>query len=122
MEENFIEMIKGRPIDLVVCSDAEAILGIGDQGVGGIGVSILARFPYRYLTLTSADFYRKDSDIHVILSTCLCMPSLMKPEDLLVAWIQQDLCPSVWTSGQTTKDYSMTPFTSSVHHALAGLM
>ena len=34
MEEDFLEQIKGRDIDLVVCSDAEAILGIGDQGVG----------------------------------------------------------------------------------------
>ncbi|KAG6843955.1 hypothetical protein H0H93_016776 [Arthromyces matolae] len=39
MEEDFLEQIKGRDIDLVVCSDAEAILGIGDQGVGGIGIS-----------------------------------------------------------------------------------
>lgn len=38
MEEDFLEQTKGRDIDLVVCSDAEAILGIGDQGVGGIGV------------------------------------------------------------------------------------
>jgi malate dehydrogenase (oxaloacetate-decarboxylating) len=34
MEEDFVEQIRGRDIDLVVCSDAEAILGIGDQGVG----------------------------------------------------------------------------------------
>ena len=34
MEEDFLDMIEGREIDLVVCSDAEAILGIGDQGVG----------------------------------------------------------------------------------------
>jgi len=34
MEEDFLEQIKGRNVDLVVCSDAEAILGIGDQGVG----------------------------------------------------------------------------------------
>jgi malate dehydrogenase (oxaloacetate-decarboxylating) len=39
MEEDFLEQIKGRDVDLVVCSDAEAILGIGDQGVGGIGIS-----------------------------------------------------------------------------------
>jgi malate dehydrogenase (oxaloacetate-decarboxylating) len=40
MEEDFLDQIKGRSVDLVVCSDAEAILGIGDQGVGGIGVSL----------------------------------------------------------------------------------
>ncbi|TFY58878.1 hypothetical protein EVG20_g7994, partial [Dentipellis fragilis] len=39
MEEDFLEQTKGRKLDLIVCSDAEAILGIGDQGVGGIGIS-----------------------------------------------------------------------------------
>jgi malate dehydrogenase (oxaloacetate-decarboxylating) len=34
MEEDFLEQINRRDINLVVCSDAEAILGIGDQGVG----------------------------------------------------------------------------------------
>ncbi|EJD04428.1 uncharacterized protein FOMMEDRAFT_133702 [Fomitiporia mediterranea MF3/22] len=34
MEKDFLEQVQGREIDLVVCSDAEAILGIGDQGVG----------------------------------------------------------------------------------------
>jgi hypothetical protein len=34
MEDDFLAQIKGREVDLVVCSDAEAILGIGDQGVG----------------------------------------------------------------------------------------
>jgi malate dehydrogenase (oxaloacetate-decarboxylating) len=34
MEQDFLEQTQGRDIDLVVCSDAEAILGIGDQGVG----------------------------------------------------------------------------------------
>jgi malate dehydrogenase (oxaloacetate-decarboxylating) len=34
MEEDFLDQIRGRDIDLIVCSDAEAILGIGDQGVG----------------------------------------------------------------------------------------
>ena len=32
MEDDFLEQVKGRDIDLIVCSDAEAILGIGDQG------------------------------------------------------------------------------------------
>ena len=34
MEEDFLEQTQGRNIDLFVCSDGEAILGIGDQGVG----------------------------------------------------------------------------------------
>lgn len=34
MEEDFLEQTKGRDIQLFVVSDAEAILGIGDQGVG----------------------------------------------------------------------------------------
>ncbi|KAF7792499.1 hypothetical protein EIP86_003540, partial [Pleurotus ostreatoroseus] len=34
MEQDFLEQTQGREIDLIVCSDAEAILGIGDQGVG----------------------------------------------------------------------------------------
>jgi malate dehydrogenase (oxaloacetate-decarboxylating) len=40
MEEDFLEQIKGRDIDLVVCSDSEAILGIGDQGVG-VNLSVI---------------------------------------------------------------------------------
>jgi malic enzyme len=34
MEADFLEETQGRKIFLIVCSDAEAILGIGDQGVG----------------------------------------------------------------------------------------
>lgn len=34
MESDFLEQTHGRDIDLIVCTDSEAILGIGDQGVG----------------------------------------------------------------------------------------
>lgn len=34
MEEDFLEQTRGRDLELFVVSDAEAILGIGDQGVG----------------------------------------------------------------------------------------
>ena len=32
MEEDYLEQTKGKELDLIVCSDGEAILGIGDQG------------------------------------------------------------------------------------------
>lgn len=34
MEADFLDQTKGKELELVVCSDGEAILGIGDQGVG----------------------------------------------------------------------------------------
>lgn len=34
MEVDFLEQTGGREIDLIVCTDSEAILGIGDQGIG----------------------------------------------------------------------------------------
>ena len=34
MEDDFLEQTRGREIDLIVCTDSEAILGIGDQGIG----------------------------------------------------------------------------------------
>lgn len=33
MEEDYLEQTKGKELDLIVCSDGEAILGIGDQGM-----------------------------------------------------------------------------------------
>ncbi|QRV94013.1 malate dehydrogenase [Ceratobasidium sp. AG-Ba] len=39
MEKSYLAQTRHRDVDLVVVSDAEAILGIGDQGVGGIGIS-----------------------------------------------------------------------------------
>lgn len=43
MERDYLEQTKDKKVDLVVCSDAQAILGIGDQGVG---VNILVYFIY----------------------------------------------------------------------------
>jgi hypothetical protein len=51
MEDDFLDMIDGREYDLIVCSDAEAILGIGDQGVGVSSVP-LVRFIHRPNTTT----------------------------------------------------------------------
>lgn len=44
MEEDFLEQTKDRNIDLIVCSDAEAILGIGDQGVGVISFFLMKQY------------------------------------------------------------------------------
>lgn len=41
MEDDFLEQTRGWEIDLIVCTDSEAILGIGDQGVG-VSFSFLA--------------------------------------------------------------------------------
>lgn len=46
MEEDLLEQTKGRNIDLIVCSDAEAILGIGDQGVGVRDIMTLIYYCY----------------------------------------------------------------------------
>ena len=54
MEEDFLDMIDGREFDLVVCSDAQAILGIGDQGVG---VSNVSRIQNIHRTNTASTGY-----------------------------------------------------------------
>jgi malate dehydrogenase (oxaloacetate-decarboxylating) len=41
MEADFLAQLEGRNVELVVCSDAEAILGIGDQGVGVLVIASL---------------------------------------------------------------------------------
>lgn len=37
---------KPEDVDLIIVSDAEAILGIGDQGVGGIVISVAKGYIY----------------------------------------------------------------------------
>ncbi|KAF9225219.1 hypothetical protein BS17DRAFT_778315 [Gyrodon lividus] len=49
MEQDYLEQTKDQDIDLIVCTDAEAILGIGDQGVGGIGISTAKSVIYSLL-------------------------------------------------------------------------
>lgn len=49
MEEDFLEYTKGRDIQLFVITDSEAILGIGDQGVGGIGIATAKSAIYTYV-------------------------------------------------------------------------
>jgi hypothetical protein len=39
MEQSLVNAMRGRELDLIVVSDGEAILGIGDQGSGAIGIS-----------------------------------------------------------------------------------
>ena len=71
MERDFLEQTRGKDIQLFVVSDAEAILGIGDQGVG-VRTSIthvlpmLTRYPqgYRYHN-------RQICDLHVRNTTFL---------------------------------------------------
>ncbi|KAI0325405.1 hypothetical protein GY45DRAFT_1260925 [Cubamyces sp. BRFM 1775] len=55
MEEDFLEQTKGRQIDLIVCSDAEQILGIGDQGVGASFKPISAAKSAIYTLLAGVD-------------------------------------------------------------------
>lgn len=40
MEESLLNAAAGRAIDLIVVTDAEAILGIGDWGTNGVGIAI----------------------------------------------------------------------------------
>ena len=58
MEEDFLEETRGRQIDLIVCSDAEQILGIGDQGVG---VSV---FDKPHISVESAN-QTSDCPVHI---------------------------------------------------------
>jgi hypothetical protein len=53
MDEDFLEQTRGRDIDLFVCSDAEAILGIGDQGVGVSGRESLRAFAVKMIKFSA---------------------------------------------------------------------
>jgi len=54
MEKLLLEEVGGRDIDLFVVSDAEAILGIGDQGVG---VSLFIRWISRTYLITNVGYW-----------------------------------------------------------------
>ena len=60
MEDDFLEQTRGREIDLIVCTDSEAILGIGDQGVGVSSLlslpPILKRYPKKKKKKLIIDF------------------------------------------------------------------
>ncbi|KAF5351433.1 hypothetical protein D9758_013498 [Tetrapyrgos nigripes] len=71
MEEDFLEQTKGRNLDLFVCSDAEAILGIGDQGVGGIGVRLIVILAYSSLPKLNCQDIRGQSNPSKALAVTL---------------------------------------------------
>jgi len=80
MKEDFVSHIKGMPIDLIVVSDAEAILGIGDQGVGGIGISTAKAAIY-----TLVGGMDPSRTLPVVLDVGTNNPELLKDE-LYVGW------------------------------------
>ncbi|KAF4573567.1 NAD-dependent malic enzyme, mitochondrial [Pleurotus pulmonarius] len=59
MERDYLEQTRGRDVDLIVCSDAEAILGIGDQGHWDMHCQVLDLFVGIFIVkriyLTSCD-------------------------------------------------------------------
>ncbi|KZT73367.1 hypothetical protein DAEQUDRAFT_721963 [Daedalea quercina L-15889] len=80
MEEDFLEQTRGRDIQLLVCSDAEAILGIGDQGVGGIGITTAKSAIYTLLAGIDPS-----KSISVTLDVGTDNEELLK-DDLYVGW------------------------------------
>ena len=79
MEEDFLEATRGRDIQLFVVSDSEAILGIGDQGVGVRALSASKHAHILSLGCVCIGYryhYRKISDIHVrppVLTLCFAV-------------------------------------------------
>ena len=80
MEEDFLEQTKGQAIDLIVCSDAEAILGIGDQGVGvnisSFAASLISAHPKLFDRASGQVSFRPDIAPYVTVLTftkdCYC--------------------------------------------------
>jgi len=86
MEEDFLEQTRGRDIDLVVCTDSEAILGIGDQGVG-VRIYLATRSEgWKVTHLLNRAFGYLFCAAHVRFSNLNSVYRLLQPNRLYILW------------------------------------